>query len=186
MIKRRAGVIVALGALAFGALVTLAHGVEDGLQEDWVQMTLSFFMCAFGFLAGMLGIFTIRVDACLRALENRLPANPLPYRKTVSSLRFALSLWPGAVLVTFLALALIAASRGDFFKFGLGLLASAVAAVVSMLGPLTAGFAKRISRVEALISASEGGAGSQLPPPGGRTAETGDAPYFPGKEKVSG
>jgi hypothetical protein len=147
--------IAAVGLLGFYELVTLALGIKDGLQEHWVQMTLSFSMCALGTFVGMMVIFAVRFDACLRALENRLSANPLPYRKKGFSAGSALWVLISVGVLILFWLALIAASRGDFLKFGLGLLGCAITSIVFMCASWTVGFAKRIRRFEAVISARE-------------------------------
>jgi len=156
MTNRRALEMTASGLMAFYALVTLAVGVKGGLQEQWVQMTLSFSMCAFLVFMGMMGIFSIRINACFRTLENRLSVDPFPYRKKGLSAGSGLWVLIGVGVLVLFLFALMAASRRDFLKFGLGLLGCAVASIVFICASWTMGCAWRIRRIEALISGKLG------------------------------
>ncbi len=115
--------------LGTSAVIQLVAGITWGLHGDWMRMSLLFFG---GTLMAFFGVFSLtglRLRACFKCLEDRLPRHPgqsVPARRRAN--------YVGILMVisvpVFMSLSIITGLRHDWLKFGMCLAACGVTAVV--------------------------------------------------------
>ena len=161
---------IALTLLLASTLIMLLAGIQEGLCQDWMRMSLLFFSTVLAVFWFMMSLLGLKIDSRFRHIEkivkeksdsDRPVTATRSDRKVVHNLSRVIAKLAAIIVVisvpVLIFLAIIAGLHKNWFGLGIHLLACAITAVICVVLAMALAIDVRSERVEELISGDNEG-----------------------------